>query len=186
MDYIAYLHKDLDSDYGVSFPDFPGCITAGKTLQEARRNAEEALSLHIAGMAEDGEAIPEPSTLDDIAADPARKDALTLVVSVDSGKRVRVNITAMESQIHKIDRMAHQAGMTRSAFVVQAAIHAPRNEGLQVRHRKFHQERVLAKRRMKAARATNPAHKQRVVADRVTHDKPARETDKREHVGAGR
>jgi predicted RNase H-like HicB family nuclease len=32
MDYIAYLHKDRDSDFGVSFPDFPGCITAGKTL----------------------------------------------------------------------------------------------------------------------------------------------------------
>ena len=33
--YIAILHKDKDSDYGVSFPDFPGCITAGSTLDEA-------------------------------------------------------------------------------------------------------------------------------------------------------
>jgi predicted RNase H-like HicB family nuclease len=40
MDYIAYLHKDRDSDFGVSFPDFPGCVTAGKTLDEARRLAE--------------------------------------------------------------------------------------------------------------------------------------------------
>ena len=31
MEYIAYLHKDRKSDFGVSFPDFPGCITAGKT-----------------------------------------------------------------------------------------------------------------------------------------------------------
>src|SRR5689334_6632615 len=37
MHYIAYLHKTRRSDYGVSFPDFPGCITAGKTLEEARR-----------------------------------------------------------------------------------------------------------------------------------------------------
>ena len=37
MEYIAYLHKDKGSDYGVSFPDFPGCITAGKTLEEARK-----------------------------------------------------------------------------------------------------------------------------------------------------
>jgi hypothetical protein len=36
MEYIAYLHKDRDSDCGVSFPDFPGCITAGKTLGHDR------------------------------------------------------------------------------------------------------------------------------------------------------
>ena len=53
--YIALLHKEADSDYGVSFPDLPGCVTAGKTLDEARANAEEALALHLAGMAEDGE-----------------------------------------------------------------------------------------------------------------------------------
>ena len=47
MEYIAYLHKDRDSDYGVSFPDFPGCITAGRTLDEASRLAGEALALHI-------------------------------------------------------------------------------------------------------------------------------------------
>jgi predicted RNase H-like HicB family nuclease len=56
MEYIAYLHKDRDSDYGVSFPDFPGCITAGKTLDEASRMAAEALALHIQDMIEDGDA----------------------------------------------------------------------------------------------------------------------------------
>ena len=71
MDYIAYLHKDRDSDFGVSFPDFPGCITAGKTLEEAHRMAAEALELHIVGMVEDGEKIPAPSTLDALAGDPA-------------------------------------------------------------------------------------------------------------------
>ena len=63
MEYIAYLHKDKRSDYGVSFPDFPGCVTAGRSLEEARELAVEALTLHIAGMVEDGEALPEPSTL---------------------------------------------------------------------------------------------------------------------------
>lgn len=67
VDYIAYLHKDRDSDFGVSFPDFPGCVTAGRTLEEARRIAAEALALHIAGMVEDGQAIPEPSSLDALA-----------------------------------------------------------------------------------------------------------------------
>jgi predicted RNase H-like HicB family nuclease len=69
MEYIAYLHKDRDSDYGVSFPDFPGCVTAGRTLEEASRMAVEALALHIQGMAEDGDVIPKPSKVDDIAAE---------------------------------------------------------------------------------------------------------------------
>jgi predicted RNase H-like HicB family nuclease len=56
--YIGLIHKDADSDYGVSFPDFPGLITAGTDLDDARAMAEEALALHIEGLAEDGEAIP--------------------------------------------------------------------------------------------------------------------------------
>lgn len=58
--YIALIHKDADSDYGVSFPDLPGVISAGSTLDEARDMATEALALHIEGLIEDGEAIPEP------------------------------------------------------------------------------------------------------------------------------
>jgi predicted RNase H-like HicB family nuclease len=122
MEYIAYLHKDGKSDFGVSFPDFPGCVTAGKTLEEARRMAAEALALHIEGMAEDGEAIPEPSTIDDVAEDPAMKGAVAFLVSVDLGKTVRVNITAQESQINAIDRRAGEVGLTRSAYMVQSAL----------------------------------------------------------------
>ena len=62
--YIALIHKEAASDFGVSFPDLPGCVTAGTTLDEARAFAEEALALHLAGLAEDGEAAPEPSTLE--------------------------------------------------------------------------------------------------------------------------
>src|ERR1700719_3988287 len=120
MDYIAYLHKDRKSDFGVSFPDFPGCVTAGKTLDEARRMAVEALTLHIEGMAQDGEALPEPSTLDDLVDDPGLKGAVAFLVNVEvpAEKTVRINITARESQIEVIDRLAGEAGMTRSAFVV--------------------------------------------------------------------
>jgi predicted RNase H-like HicB family nuclease len=122
MEYIAYLHKDRKSDFGVSFPDFPGCVTAGKTLEEARRMAVEALALHIQGMAEDGEAIPEPSTIDDVVDDPAMKGAVAFLVSVGLEKTVRVNITARESQVEAIDQRAGAAGMTRSAYMVQAAL----------------------------------------------------------------
>jgi predicted RNase H-like HicB family nuclease len=123
MEYIAYLHKDRDSDYGVSFPDFPGCITAGKTLDEASRLAPQALGLHIQGMMEDGDTVPEPSKVEDIAADAAKHGAIAFMVSVDThDATVRVNITARESQMEKIDRLAEAAGLTRSAFMVRAAL----------------------------------------------------------------
>jgi len=123
MEYIAYLHKDKNSDYGVSFPDFPGCITAGRTLDEAARMAQEALAFHIQGMIEDGEAVPEPSTLDDVAKDAAKQSAIAFMVKVDaSDATVRVNITARESQIAKIDELAEAAGLTRSGYMVRAAI----------------------------------------------------------------
>lgn len=123
MDYIAYLHKDRNSDFGVSFPDFPGCITAGKSLDEASRKAPEALAFHIAGMIEDGQKVPKPSKIDDLVPDPDRQNAVAFLVTVDLGKSktVRVNVTARENQIEQIDRLARQAGMTRSAYMVQSA-----------------------------------------------------------------
>jgi predicted RNase H-like HicB family nuclease len=45
--YIGLIHKVEDSDFGVSFPDFPGVVTGGKSLDEARGMAEEALAFHI-------------------------------------------------------------------------------------------------------------------------------------------
>lgn len=123
MEYIAYLHKDAQSDYGVSFPDFPGCITAGSTLDEARRMAAEALSFHIAGMREDGEELPEASTLDDLRNDPAMKGAVAFLVDVaEPEKTVRFNITARESQLSEIDRQARAAKLTRSAYIVRSAL----------------------------------------------------------------
>ena len=124
MEYIAYLHKDPDSDFGVSFPDFPGCVTAGRTLEEARRMAAEALALHIAGMIEDGEMVPDPSTLDALANDPKMRGAVAVLVSVEPAaeKTVRINITARKSQLEAIDELAVKAGLTRSAFMVQSSL----------------------------------------------------------------
>ena len=51
--YIGLIRKDADSDFGVNFLDFPGCVSAGATLDEARRIAQEALELHVGGMLED-------------------------------------------------------------------------------------------------------------------------------------
>ena len=57
--YPIVIHKDPDSDYCVVIPDLPGCITAGDTLDDAEKQALEAIQCHIEGMLLDGEPIPE-------------------------------------------------------------------------------------------------------------------------------
>ncbi|GGI33593.1 MULTISPECIES: type II toxin-antitoxin system HicB family antitoxin [Bradyrhizobium] len=121
--YIGLIHKDADSDFGVSFPDFPGVITAGKSLDDARAMAEEALTLHIEGLAEDGEAIPEPSTLEDVMADPDHRTGVAILVSVkpEQPKAIRVNVTLPEDVLNQIDKYAEAHGFTRSGLLTQAA-----------------------------------------------------------------
>ncbi|MGL4962091.1 MAG: type II toxin-antitoxin system HicB family antitoxin [Inquilinus sp.] len=121
--YIALIHKDADSDYGVSFPDLPGLITAGSDLDEARAMAEEALALHLEGMAEDGDAVPEPSSLEQIMTDTVNRDGVAVLVPApqQAMKSVRVNITVPEDVLAEIDRYAEDHGFTRSGFLVRAA-----------------------------------------------------------------
>jgi predicted RNase H-like HicB family nuclease len=121
-EYIALIHKAADSDYGVSFPDLPGCITAGATLDDARGMAEEALAFHLDGLAQDGEPIPEPSRLEAVMADPQNRDGVAILVSVETrSKAVRVNITLPEDVLREIDRHAEAQGFTRSGFLARAA-----------------------------------------------------------------
>ena len=117
--YIAMLYKEPDSDFGVSFPDFPGCITAGTTLEEAWRLAEEALAFHIEGMRSGGEVIPEPSSVDAIKADHENDGALLFLVDVPDppGRSLRINVTLPEDLIHAIDRTTKN----RSRFLAEAA-----------------------------------------------------------------
>ena len=78
--YIALIHKDAASDFGVSFPDLPSCVTAESSLDEARDFASEALASHLAGLAEDGEAVPEPSSLEAIMGDAENRDGVAILV----------------------------------------------------------------------------------------------------------
>jgi predicted RNase H-like HicB family nuclease len=80
--YVGLVHKDAGSDYGVSFPDLPGLMTAGKDVDDAQAMAEEALALHIEGLVEDGQAIPEPSSLEAIMADPENRDGLAILIAL--------------------------------------------------------------------------------------------------------
>ena len=117
--YIAVLRKDVGSDFGVEFPDFPGCVTAGRTLEEARRMAAEALALHVSGLTEDGEPIPEPTTLDAIMADPLNRDGVVLLVEAQTrpARSVRINVMLPEDLLQAIDRRTGN----RSRFLAEAA-----------------------------------------------------------------
>lgn len=121
--YIALIHKDADSDFGVSFPDLPGLATAGTDLDDARQMAAEALALHIEGMEADGEAIPEPSSLEAIMANRENRDAVAILVPAPAkaAKSVRVNVTLPEDELKRIDRLAEERGLTRSGFLLRAA-----------------------------------------------------------------
>jgi predicted RNase H-like HicB family nuclease len=67
--YIALVHKDKDTSYGVSFPDVPGCISAGNTFEEAIDNAAVALAGHLAVMEADGDPIPNARSLEELKRD---------------------------------------------------------------------------------------------------------------------
>ena len=88
MDYVAIIHKDPDSDFGVSFPDFPGCITAGRTLDEAKEMALEALSGHIEVMREAGESVPTPSSVGEVMLHPQFRNGVAFLVRVNEPARV--------------------------------------------------------------------------------------------------
>jgi predicted RNase H-like HicB family nuclease len=123
--YIGLIHKEAESDYGVSFPDFPGVVTAGTSLDDARVMAEEALTFHVEGMIADNEAVPEPSTLEAIMADPDNKDGVAILVGIKTAARkaVRVNVTFSEDVLERIDQFADAHGYTRSGFLAHAAEH---------------------------------------------------------------
>jgi predicted RNase H-like HicB family nuclease len=121
--YIALIHKNADSDYGVSFPDLPGVISAGSTLDEARDMATEALAFHLEGLAEDGEAVPEPSSLEEVMADQEHRDGVAVLIAAPAVdiKSMRINITMPSDVLEEIDRRAEREGFTRSGFLTQAA-----------------------------------------------------------------
>lgn len=121
LSYIALIRKEPESSFGVDFPDFPRCISGGDTLEEAKESAQEGSRGHIQVMLDFGEPIPEPSSLDEVMADPQNSDALAFLVEIPALKAKRINITIPESDLPAIDGYAAQCRMSRSAFLVWAA-----------------------------------------------------------------
>lgn len=126
MHYVALIHKDAGSAYGVSFPDFPRCIAVGRSLEEAMCSATEALAFHVRGMVAAGEDVPVPRPPDVIMADPALSEdrhggTLMLVPLVrDLGSTTRINVSLDLGLLEAIDAEARQRKQTRSAFISSA------------------------------------------------------------------
>jgi predicted RNase H-like HicB family nuclease len=120
--YVALIHKDPSSDFSVSFPDFPGCVTAGQTLEDARLMAGEALALHIQGMVKDDELVPSPSPLDEIMKVRENRDAVAFLIDTKIAERaVRINVTIPEKELKAIDAYAQAHGLSRSGLFLKAA-----------------------------------------------------------------
>lgn len=119
--YIAYLRKDSGSDYGVEFPDLPGCFSAGSTMEEAKAMAAEALAGHVSVQQAEGLPVPAPSTMDQLASDPNRGDAVLFLVDLDPSllKAERVNVMIPRHLLGRIDAVAGSGN--RSRFLVEAA-----------------------------------------------------------------
>lgn len=127
MRYIAFIHKEPDSVYGVSFPDLPGCISAGETIDAAVRNAVEALAGHVRMLEADGDPVPAPRDFDAVMSDPEleedRHGAMTTIVPLvrDCGSTPRINVSFDLGLLEAIDAAAKARRQTRSAFLASAA-----------------------------------------------------------------
>lgn len=115
--YPAIVERAGDG-YSVFFPDLPGCTSASATLQEAALGAEEALSGHLAVMAEHGDDVPVPSDLDAIEHDPEVDEVARMLVRGERpGRSVRVQVSMDDGLLARIDRVAKN----RSGFLADAA-----------------------------------------------------------------
>ena len=126
MRYVSFIHRD-EVGFGVSFPDFPGCVSVGATIDDAVRQGSEALAFHVEGLVDNGEVIPSPRSIDAIKTDPEladwRRDADLVLIPLllDRGSSRRVNISLDRGLLEAIDDEARQRRMTRSAFLATAA-----------------------------------------------------------------
>jgi predicted RNase H-like HicB family nuclease len=122
--YVAFLDDEGGGDYGVVFPDFPGCASQGSTFEDALRMGAEALALHVAAMQEDRVTIPQPRTLEEIRAagedwydaeEKIRGVAAVIPLLPEPEEKPRpTNLSLEPSLVKAVDRYAAKRKLTRS------------------------------------------------------------------------
>ena len=117
--YPAVVDREGDI-YGISFPDFPGCVSSGATPEEAIEGGREALAGHVDLMIRDGDAIPDPTPLEAISYEEDEDVICVTMIPVElPGRAVRVNRSLDEGLLAEIDAIAGKG--RRSAFLAEAA-----------------------------------------------------------------
>ena len=128
MHYIAVIEKEPDSAFGVWFPDVEGCFSAGETVDEAVANAAAALRQHVEAIESAGRKAPAVRPIDEVLREEdvaASLEAGAVMFAVpllaDAGRTVRINSSLDKALVDLIDSAATARGLTRSAFLAQAA-----------------------------------------------------------------
>lgn len=121
--YLAIVHKDAGSAFGVSFPDLPQVFSAADAEEDLIQNAIEALRL----WAED-EPLPVPSPIEavlgrvEVREELAEGAFLIRVPLIEDDTRVvRANVTFEAGTLRAIDEAAARRGLSRSAFLASCA-----------------------------------------------------------------
>ena len=83
MRYVVVIHKDENSDFGVTVPDLTGCFSAGETIEDAIENAAEAIECHLEAMLFDGENIPSPKPIEFHRKNPDFADGIWAITQVN-------------------------------------------------------------------------------------------------------
>lgn len=78
MLFPVVVHQEGKSSFGVTIPDFPGCFTAGETFDEAIKSVQEAIECHL----DEGDKIPEPSSIELLANNPDFAGGLWVMVEI--------------------------------------------------------------------------------------------------------
>ena len=132
MFYPIAIHKDANTDYGVTFPDLPGCFSAGTDFADAINSAKEAAYCHIEGMLLDGECVPVANSIESHQNNPDYQAATWALVEVDlselSLEKDRFNISAQKVYVSFIDRAAKAKNMNRSQYLIESAMDRAQKE----------------------------------------------------------
>ncbi len=126
--FLGIVDKDPDSAYGMWFPDVPGCFPATDEFEDLPAAAAAMLRQHIDAMEDAGFGTPLPRPFDRVLDDDEVREALaggatTMLVPLlsDEGRTVRINVSLDRGLLTQIDDAAAARGLTRSAFLAQAA-----------------------------------------------------------------
>lgn len=120
--YLALVHKEAGSAYGLSFPDLPGCFAAAETEADILRAGVEALELWFEDAAPVSPRGPEAIS-QEVAADLAAGAFLIAIPLVQpQSRQKRVNISLDAGTLEAIDQAAGGLGLTRSGYLAMAAL----------------------------------------------------------------